>query len=65
MSKYDCITHWLSAHIPETVEVTIDALEEVIGFAFPASCRKYPWMNDRTQGLGKSILFAGYKVSQP
>lgn len=34
MSKYDCITHWLSAHIPETVEVTIDALEEVIGFAF-------------------------------
>lgn len=65
MSKYDCITVWLNKHTPETVEIRIDALEEVIGFPFPASCRKYPWMNDRTQGLGKSFLLAGYKVSQP
>lgn len=65
MSKYDQLTDWFVHKIPESFEITIDELEKKTGIVFSPFSRKYPWMNDRTQSLGRSYMKAGYKVSQP
>ena len=65
MSKYDA----LSAHLKETnapeLNLSFDAVERVLGFALPASARKFPawWANDASAGRhANAWLSAGYRA---
>ena len=63
--KYDKLGHWLQSQTPNTVRITISELERTIDVSFPTYVHKYPWSNDRTQGLAREYMAVGYLVSQP
>lgn len=63
--KYDGLGAWLKNQMPNTVTVSITELERIIGVVFPPYVHKYSWGNDRTQGLAREYMLAGYLVSQP
>lgn len=63
--KYDKLGVWLKNQIPNMVQITISDLEKAIGISFPPYVHKYPWGNDKTQGLARTFMSIGYVVSQP
>lgn len=64
-NKYESLGVWLKSKQPNPVKITITDLECKLELTFPPYVHKYPWSNDRTQGLARAYMKTGYLVSQP
>lgn len=65
MTKYDPLLKLLEAATGE-VELTFEAIEETLGFALPASARRYPawWSNSGgTHVQASAWMDAGYRTA--
>lgn len=63
--RYEKLGQWLQNQSPRTIKITISELEQAIDISFPPYVHKYPWANDRTQGLAREYMVVGYLVAQP
>ena len=67
MSKYDVLGDYLKTCGKNTIRLTFDTIEEILGFELPMSAHKYPawWENQRVPGhpYCQAWLGVGYKVS--
>jgi hypothetical protein len=63
-SKYQPITDWLLAQTNDSLPVSFEELEDIIGATLPSSARNHlPYWYSVDNSMGKAIAAAGFKAS--
>uniref|UniRef100_UPI00403F707C DUF7662 domain-containing protein n=1 Tax=Paenibacillus sp. KS-LC4 TaxID=2979727 RepID=UPI00403F707C len=64
MGKYAPLYHYIRIQTDETITLSLEQIESILGFKLPASAFKYRawWSNDKTHSHAKAWLFAEWKV---
>ncbi|WP_437180160.1 DUF7662 domain-containing protein [Paenibacillus andongensis] len=64
--KYTSLFTYLNTQQGSIIELMVDQLEELLGFALPTSAHQYRawWANDVTHSQAKAWLYAGWEVDR-
>ncbi|MGO4363488.1 DUF7662 domain-containing protein [Terrabacter sp. RAF57] len=64
--KYAALHRWLIARQEDSLSVTFDELEELLGFPLPTSCRHHVahWHSYEGSAVARAIIDAGWKASR-
>ncbi|WP_063860195.1 DUF6884 domain-containing protein [Paenibacillus sp. Soil724D2] len=64
--KYTPLCTYLNTQEGSIIELMVDQLEELLGFALPTSAKQYRawWANDVTHSQAKAWIFAGWEVDK-
>lgn len=64
VGKYQALADWLHAQTAESVPMTFDDVEDILGFSLPMTARTTsPYWYKATTALGRAIVAAGYKAT--
>lgn len=62
VSKYQPLTQWLRAQTADSLPLSFEDLEDVLGFTLPPSARNHPpYWYSTSNSLGKAIAAGGFK----
>jgi hypothetical protein len=64
MSKYQPLAAYLAASVGRTRQLSLAAIESLLGFVLPGAARKYRqwWANDATHVQSHTWLDSGFRV---
>jgi hypothetical protein len=64
VGKYQALADWLHAQTAESLPMTFEEVEDILGFQLPMTARtNSPYWHNPATALGRAIVAAGYKAT--